>query len=85
VQYQERPCEILNTPQASFSPQSVAQHLDSAFYSMYLPIATSFPEIKTHSQQARADASAADAATQGTLVRLISSQSAVLTPVSVLN
>jgi hypothetical protein len=42
-------------PQAQYSPQSV-RRLDLAFYQ---PIATSFPEIKTHFQQAKADASAA--------------------------
>jgi hypothetical protein len=41
--------------QSRFSPPSVEQRLESAFY---LPPATSYPEVLTHSQQAKADSSA---------------------------
>jgi hypothetical protein len=39
---------------STFSPLSLRQRLDSAFY---LPIGTSYPDIRTHSQQAKAEGS----------------------------
>ena len=42
--------------QEKYSPGSVQQRLESAFF---LPPATSYPEILTHIQQAKANASAA--------------------------
>jgi hypothetical protein len=42
----------LSCSSSSFSPLSVRQRLDSAFY---LPIGTSYPDIRTHYQQAKAD------------------------------
>jgi hypothetical protein len=40
-------------PAGYFSPQSVKQRLESPFW---MPLATSYPNIMTHDQQAKADA-----------------------------
>ena len=47
--------KFANKRQEVYSPRSVQQRLESAFF---LPPATSYPEILTHAQQAKADSSA---------------------------